>query len=215
MSEERSPGAEMRFQEAQKELGGITRDSAIRDFFAGREHWGNYVTKHPEENRGQALELRQAAPPVTLSNRLPYIPPHLKRPVSRSPESSPLGRSQAPSPPKSNSYMRRHRLGRYRPRVPSRSPPRYSRRRSPSRSPPRYSRRRSPSRSPSRSPRWYSRRQGPRRSHSRSHSRSPSRSPPRYSRRSPRSQSPRRPPPKMRFYDHRLKRFVTPPPSPE
>ena len=167
--------SEGRLQQAQNALSGIAKEQGIKDFFAGNEHWGNYVTKHPEENRGEAVQ--RPAPIVG------YVPPHLRD--NTSPEFSPLGRSQAPSPPKSNSYKRRHRLGQYRPRSPSRSPPRYSRRRSPSRSPPRYSRRRSPSRSPPR----YSRRMGRSPSPPRGR-RSPSRSPPRYSRR--RSPSPPR-----------------------
>ena len=169
--------SEGRLQNAQKVLSGIAKEQGIKDFFSGSEHWGNYVTKHPEENRGEAVE--RPAPIVG------YMPPHLRG--NTSPEFSPLGRSQAPSPPKSNSYKRRHRLGQYRPISPSR---RMGHR--PSRSPPRYSRRRNPSpprrmgRSPSRSPPRYSRRMG------RSPSRSSSRSPPRYSRRLGRSPSPPR-----------------------
>jgi hypothetical protein len=167
-----------RLQQAQKVLSGIAKEQGIKDFFSGSEHWGNYVTKHPEENKGEAV---QRPAPIAA-----YMPPQLRG--NSSPGYSPLGRSQAPSPPKSNSYKRRHGLGRYRHRSPSRSPPRFSRRRSPSRSPPRFSRRRSPSRSPPR----FSRRVG----------RSPSRSPPRYySRRLGRS--PSRSPPRGRRYGSR------------
>jgi serine/arginine repetitive matrix protein 1 len=164
--------SEGKLQQAQKVLSGIAKEQGIKDFFSGDEHWGNYVTKHPEENRGEAI---QRPAPIAA-----YVPPQLRG--NSSPGYSPLGRSQAPSPPKSNSYKRRHRLGQYRSRSPSRSPPRFSRRRSPSasRSPPRFSRRRSPSRSP---PRYYSRRLG----------RSPSRSPPRGRRYGSRS------PPRRRF----------------